>query len=148
MWYGQLDVRRLTLRERWVHSAWIEAVIALCLLVQVSALGHFVFVQHETCAEHGEAIHADEPGQHSAGAHEKGQISGGFALAPEEGSGVDVHDHCPLVPDRAPRALLVLDATHDTLCPARSPVERPNAAWIRWSPTDLRLLAPKTSPPV
>ncbi len=142
-------MKRRTLREQFGHSSLIEALIAFCLLLQFSTIGHFVFVQHETCAEHGELVHVGEfqSPMHVASAGNKGSATQ-VSVTPGEGPRAEGHDHCPLVPDRAGHALLVPVSSRGALKWGVTATPAPRVVDALLSPDALRLLAPKTSPPV
>lgn len=142
-------MKRWTLREQFRQSSLIEAVIAFCLLLQVSTLGHFVFVQHETCVEHGELVHVGEFQQPMHVASMGTKVSATqVSVTPGEAPDAKGHDHCPLVPDRAEHALFVPVSSRGGLNPGVPSIQAPHAVGAILSSETLCLLAPKTSPPV
>jgi hypothetical protein len=112
------------------------------LLAQVVALAHLVLVEHRTCAQHGETIHAapaparTEPGPANA-----------VAVQSVNPTAADDHDHCLcMAPGRERFALLA--PSHDGwgACPPAATCQIPIA--VGPAPSIALLdLAPKGSPP-
>jgi hypothetical protein len=118
----------------------------LLAFAQVLAFAHVALVAHRICAEHGEAIHASQPGQANAPA---GFDSSLASVVPSRGAAVGhAHEHCLcmaygrdrfLVPQAASDGLSWFAAAHRCLISSRT------------SPAlsiTLLLIAPKGSPPV
>jgi len=127
-------------------------LIATCLALQLAGTLHLMVVEHELCFEHGEAVdvagsaHHDHGGRVPAGTDRSAsEIS---ATSGRDGHGATSHDHCPQVEDRAGRALIVARAFEGAPPPTLlAMVAAPSTPWTL-SVDALRLLAPKTSPPV
>jgi len=127
----------------------VAAVAALCLGAQLSNVAHLALVRHVTCAEHGEVIDAPAAGHSPAHRTDVPLPDDAAPTASSGGGPIDgAHDHCALAEDRNTLALVVRAAT-SALCPA-APVAStpPRGSSPCLSPSALRLLAPKTSPPV
>ena len=129
-------------------------MIAICVALQLASTLHLMVVEHELCFEHGEAV--DVAGAHSH--HDHGDGHGGLpaiqrsdeaaATSRDGANEAASHEHCPLIEDRASRALVVPAAFETASAPLLLAVVFAPAAPWSLSPSALRLLAPKTSPPV
>jgi hypothetical protein len=133
--------RRALLRPFMVVAAWV------CLLTQLSALTHFLIVEHVRCAEHGELIHAHDA-HHSAPLNEHTeQVSRSQQFTASGDSDVHDHDHCLVSAERREASpgecfLPELKARQKQL---HVPDAAPTHAMIAVS---IYAFAPKTSPPV
>lgn len=117
----------------------------LALVAQAGSVLHLVLVQHVTCPEHGEWVHAESGGvpaaltapaaEHSAPAVEKSTA--------EEPHG---HDHCSVTCTRRDEAVFTGHAVSTATCSALT--EAPALSRAVFAPAIALLhLAPKASPP-
>lgn len=143
-------LRRLLRGTEPVQQITTSVLIASCLALQLGGTVHLAVVEHELCGEHGEAIDVAGSGHtHGRGAAE----TSGEDEAPspshesESTSDGEAHDHCPLAEDRNGRALVVQAASSGPCCESITLGNPAPAAHWSLSPSALRLLAPKTSPP-
>lgn len=131
-----------------------STLVGACLALQLAGTVHLAVVDHELCADHGVAVdvaegahghgHADRPGQvETRGEPEARSDADRSGSAP---AGAD-HDHCPLAENRSARALVVQAAAVGPRCATIAPDAHVQLAVVALSPSALRLLAPKTSPP-
>lgn len=132
---------RARLRHLLVVAAWV------CLVTQISALTHFLLVEHVRCSEHGELIHAQDAH------HSETPKAGPEHLSPQQlltSSGEPdehEHDHCLVgaeqrASSRSESSFLQLHAGQrhrETLSVAPSHVISASRTYA---------FAPKTSPPV
>jgi len=123
------------------------AIVALCVVAQVSSLAHMLLVQHEACPEHGEITHV---GEDASVAHRRihAQESRSAAIAENSTRSEDHgHDHCAAIGHRREQVLpaffgaLVVQATE------RIAAHVPPNTVPRVSSVALYLIAPKSSPP-
>ena len=142
------DVRKPTKRARPARlRALVLLVASLNLLGLVSNFAHFLLVRHTVCPEHGELIHAGEPGHEVARSapEREGKQPGVGAAATAASHG---HDHCALLSDRRER--LALRPHSPSVVPPHE-TELLAATWTRKSlhaySVPLLFLAPKNSPP-
>lgn len=134
-------------RPHWLRQL-LTVVAWVCLGTQLSALTHFLIVEHVRCAEHGDLIHADE--QHNGGV-EEGSAQLGAPTSTErftpagEGDGHD-HDHCLVSSERRESSVLAPTLSIPTSTGVHTAI-------LSDSLTELVLFArvyafaPKTSPP-
>jgi len=128
------------------RSLLVTIAVAVCVLLQMSDAAHFVLVRHGICREHGEAIHV------AHGAHAVQAVVApasrvtGLSVAPAGDTDADEHDHCPFAPGATGR-IASLRGPVQTLAAGHTALASPELATVRPSPSALRLLAPKTSPP-
>jgi hypothetical protein len=125
-----------------------QLALAICLLLQLGEAAHFVLVRHAICAEHGDAIHvARTPGP---GAHARSvgrERDRGLAVSSDERAPGDSHEHCPFTPHRARRALVAQAESERSMDAQLTAAAPPHSTPACSSPSALRLIAPKTSPP-
>lgn len=135
------------------RPAWLRHVLAavawVCLGTQLSALTHFLVVEHVRCAEHGDLIHAHE--QHEVDADEEIAHLGAPPLqqcfTPSGEADDHDHDHCLISSER--REPSVLASTPSILASTST-----YTAILSQSFSELVLasrvyaFAPKTSPPM
>jgi len=119
-------------------------VATFCLLGQLSSIAHNLFVQHATCAEHGELIHPQGGIDHSpveAGAD--ATVAGEVAETRDSHE----HDHCLAVAHG--RGHVGLDAAVAALtsAPAAPAIVSDDTAAPGPVSRALYRLAPKNSPP-
>ena len=137
--------RREQAQHRWPRLLALPVVL-LCALAYLGGMAHFVLVQHRTCLEHGDLLHADTaaPGALLAQAlsFEDERFTGAEAV--EAGHGSDAHCAQALTRRELPAAVDVLSVRRvpppegPGLAPVREAVAPP-VAWLH--------LAPKASPP-
>ena len=139
-------MRRLLLSARPIHRVMTAVMSVACLALQLSGTFHLAVVEHGLCAEHGEAIDVSQSAEPRVRARDqdpKAEASASSGRSSKDGS----HDHCLLAEDRAGRALVV-KAANGALRSAPLvnlvPVQQERSVL---SPSALRLLASKTSPP-
>jgi hypothetical protein len=124
------------------RPAALALVSLLCVLAQAGALLHMVLVRHQTCAEHGELVHA-----RAVTGSPAGRETAGPSVAPvdEPASDGDA-DHCLLFAVARAQGAAAPD-------PVVGAVPRPTTrSWPPAAPPAPRVherlrLAPKTSPP-
>jgi hypothetical protein len=132
------------------RPAWLRPVLAavawLCLGTQLSAVTHFLIVEHVQCAEHGELIHAHE--QHHEGDESayRDAPPASQHFTPSGKADDHGHDHC-----------LVSSERRESAVPASAPATLAStsvhAAFFPQSFAELVFVervyafAPKTSPP-
>src|SRR5438067_1246837 len=78
---------------------------------QFASFAHFVFVQHVTCADHGELV---EVGQQRKSALDRDQRSSTVSQATTEGAGHG-HEHCLMTPHRRERTIEASRAITSTI---------------------------------
>jgi len=119
---------------------------ALLVLAQILAFAHGALASHQTCLEHGEAIHA---GSHPSSTTSSTKPASGLALAAPsleaEGHG---HEHCGAMAHRRAKLALPLPALGGVL-----DLQRVVNPWVETTQSliagpALLFLAPKGSPPV
>lgn len=144
-------IRRLLRGRKPAQQVSTSVLIASCLALQLSGTLHLAVVEHELCVDHGAAVDV-EAGHHHGHAHagEAGaRAVDEVAPAPAPTTrGGESHDHCPVTADRNGYALDVLAAPEGPRSAELRAVEPVFAALWTVSTSELRLLAPKTSPPV
>lgn len=123
------------------------AVGWLCLVTYLLAIGHYLFVDHGSCAEHGQLVHVDHDHDHShADAH--------FAPCdPPEQTGISPsseddheHDHCLVCADR--REVTFSFFVLPEVAPAKASEELALLLPPSFVPARrIYEFAPKTSPP-
>ena len=73
----------------------LATVAWLCLGTQLSAVTHFLVVEHVQCAEHGDLIHANEQhDEHDEGAHLGARLPSIEHFTPSGEADDHEHDHC------------------------------------------------------
>lgn len=124
-------------------------LVATCVALQLAGTLHLLVVQHELCLEHGEAIDIGSDHAHGLAVPGAAQARSNASATSRHGSHeAGAHAHCLLVEDRSGRAFVVAPAVEIAGAPALiASVATPGATWSLPANT-LRLLAPKTSPPV
>lgn len=127
------------------HRALWGAVVALCVVAQLTSAAHLVLVPHTFCVEHGVAVDAPASAERST-RHPCDALLASLERS-DHAAGGDAHNHCELAVDRSdriglpPRALVLVPAQL-LVEPARAPAHAalaPGSGVISF--------APKTSPP-
>ena len=116
----------------------------LAVILQGSAGGHMLLVEHARCPEHGELVHADATHHHAL------SVLGKARAVTLEGDGDHdsdtAHEHCALTADRRD-AVVALGGTRVSAL-ASNAFERAAPFLERFVPAPARFrIAPKTSPP-
>lgn len=123
-------------------------VAALTVSLQLAGFAHLALEKHEVCAEHGQAVDTARSN------HAHAALAGPYAPAPKEhavrggeGSALGAHAHCPIVAEHRDDAALV-PAAYAIHRASLDPIATvmPQGSWSM-APSELRLRAPKTSPP-
>lgn len=119
-------------------------VALLCLAAQIGSLAHLVLVPHESCPEHGEAVHA---GTHTPAADRAATGARDIlAVQADDGPGEDdEHHHCLFVTERR-KATTAVDVVQATAVLTDAAGAEPAAVADSVGRAVYRL-APKTSPP-
>lgn len=118
-------------------------LVAFNLLTQVVSFAHLAYVNHVTCAEHGELV---EVGR-SVGSATAGTDSSAVrpSAAAEESHG---HDHCVIALARRDRAFADSTTRSFVAIPLETPLEAARAPEAAPPAIAVILIAPKNSPPV
>jgi hypothetical protein len=121
------------------------ALVALCVVAQLSTVAHLVFVRHSFCSAHGEAV--DGPrAAHRAMGHVSA-TRGAFVSDSHEEPGTAEHAHCGLATDRSSRLAAPPPPSNDVPPALLAERAREPAQPERTPGARVLLLAPKTSPP-
>jgi len=116
----------------------------LCVLGELTSLGHMLLTRHVVCPEHGELIHATElASTHVAAQPPTAEVT--WTRAPNAGH---AHDHCGLACTHRVSAVPVSPAIALSTPPCSRGAESPHQAPNLRDGRDLHRLAPKQSPPV
>ena len=139
-------MRRL-LRPRALRRLATSLLAGATIALQLSGTVHLAFAKHSLCAEHGVATDTHDQGQASNAARPAQELPASPAVSSGEGPRPGRHDHCPLAAEHRERATLVAAAHAVPWTLPSAHAIAPVTATVSRSPSELRLLAPKTSPP-
>ena len=135
--------RRGAARRAWL-SAMVRAIAAFAAFLVAGdhslASLHQALTAHETCAEHGELVHA--------GSGKRTSNALGSVPAIESGAGVeDDHHHCGAVPAAPTRAPVVSHSSEVVGASFGAPMASATPVVVL-ATADVLAFAPKQSPPV
>lgn len=125
----------------------------LCLCAQLATVFHLALVEHVTCLEHGELVHADAEehhhGSNARSTHEesahKSSPAGPLASSTEEDH---AHDVCLICTDRRNLALFASEHLAPQLSAPKFRELQSERSSSTKSQSRVHQYAPKTSPPV
>jgi hypothetical protein len=121
------------------------ALVALCVVAQLSTVAHLVFVRHSFCSAHGEAVDGPRTAHRAMG--HTSTTRGAFVSDSHEEPGSGEHAHCALAVDRSSR--LAAPPPPSVTVPPAPLAERSlePQQLARIPGAGVLFLAPKTSPP-
>lgn len=115
----------------------------LAVILQGSAGGHMLLVEHTRCAEHGDLVHGDAAHHHSSS---RGEATAATLEGHGEHDSDAAHEHCALMADRRDAVVAPGSAQLTTIASNAFDCAAPFQERLLSEQARFRI-APKTSPP-